>query len=792
MDAKSLELLEFPKILEILAGFTSFSASRNLALNLKPSPEPELVSRLLTQSREARYLLSLMPSFSIGNVLDVRELAKMASVGRAIEPSDLIDIQSTLEAARHLRTNLEKQKEEIPLLWSLAEHILPLPQIEDAIRLCIGPRGELLDSASAKLVSIRHRLKETRQRLIARLESILESPRAKDFIQEPLIVERDGRYVISVKIETRRQLKGIVHDVSSTGATVFVEPWATVELGNEIRQLEAEEKREIERILTALTAQVGANQESISQNIALVAELDLALAKARYAEKVRASEPLIKNDSSSYNETRLRFVGARHPLLKGKVVPLSIEIGGDFSILIITGPNTGGKTVALKTVGLLALMAQSGIPIPASEGSYIPIFDGVFADIGDEQSIEQTLSTFSWHMSNIIRIIQHSTGKSLVLLDELGTNTDPTEGVALGRAILHHFLSQKAMVVATTHYNDLKLLAHATPGMQNASLDFDPVTLTPTYHLTMGLPGGSNAIAIAERLGLPHQIIVAARNALQRKDQELEKLLSDLKTERQVILDLRSQVEKERAEAENLKNRLQDDMQAFKEEERSILQEARDNLRQTRDSLACEATELRKQISKAESELKKIRSTEKIEQAKQALAFWHEKMATPTWQVSHEDLIEPAREQNISVGDKVWLKDMDLSGTVLSLRESSRQVEVQVGQATLVLNIETVQRTGLSEMKPPRMIAMPGIGRRSVSLELDLRGKRADAVAPELDRYLNDASLAHLTQVRIIHGFGTGTVCQIVRDVLSSHPLVESFRPGQKEEGGDGVTIAML
>jgi DNA mismatch repair protein MutS2 len=734
-----------------------------------------------------------MPSFSIGSVLDVREIAKTAAVGQVVGPRDLIDVQSTLEAARHLRTNLEKLKEEVPSLWSLAQHILPLPQIEDAISICIGPHGELLDSASARLVSIRYQLKETRQRLIARLESILESPRAKKSIQELVIVEREGRYVIPVKVEMRRQLKGIVHDVSNTGATVFVEPWATVELGNEIRQLAAEEKREVERILTALTAQLGANQESISQNVALVAELDLALAKATYAEKVRASEPLIKNDSGSSNETRLRLIGARHPLLKGKVVPLSIEIGGDFSILIITGPNTGGKTVALKTVGLLALMAQAGMPIPASEGSYIPIFDGVFADIGDEQSIQETLSTFGWHMSNIIRIIQHSTGKSLVLLDELGTNTDPTEGAALGRAILHHFLSQKAVVVATTHYNDLKLLAHATPGMQNASLNFDPVTLAPTYHLTMGLPGGSNTIAIAARLGLPPQIIAAARNALQRKDQEVEKLLGDLKTERQGIVDLRSQVEKERAEAENLRNQLQDEMQAFKEKERSILQEARDNLRQTRDSLAREAAELRKQISKAESELKKVKSREKIQQAKQALATWHENMATPTWQVSHEDLIEPAKGQNISVGDKVWLRDMDLPGTVLSLHKSSRQVEVQVGQATLVLNIEMVERIGLSETKPPpQMITVPRTGRRTVSLELDLRGKRADAVAPELDRYLNDASLAHLTQVRIIHGFGTGTVCQIVRDTLSSHPLVESFRPGQKEEGGDGVTIAML
>jgi len=794
VDEKNLELLEFPKVLEILAGFTSFSASKHLALNLKPSLDPELVSQSLRQSCEARLLLSLRPGFSIGGALDVREFAKMAAMGKVLEPRELIDIQGTLEAARNLRVALEKLKEQVPLLWGLAQRILTLSDLEDMIGRCVGPNGELLDSASTKLADLRHRLKETRQRLQAQLQSILESPGARKFIQEPVIVERESRYVLPVKVEMRRELKGIVHDFSNTGATVFIEPWATVEVGNEVRQLVAEEKREVERILAALSAQVGANQESISQNVAIVAELDLALAKARYAERAKAIEPLIlKRDSGSSNETWLRLIEARHPLLKGKVVPLSIEIGRDFSILIVTGPNTGGKTVALKTIGLLALMAQAGMPIPASEGSCIPIFDGIFADIGDEQSIEQTLSTFGWHMSNIVRIIRNSSGKSLVLLDELGTNTDPAEGAALGRAILLHFLAPKTMVVATTHYNDLKLLAHTTPGVQNASLDFDPVTLTPTYHLTMGLPGGSNAMVIASRLGLPAQIIAAAKNALQRRDQEIETLLRDLKIERQNVASLRSGVEKERAEAQNLRKQLQDELQAFKEKERSILREAKDNLRETKDSLAREAAKLRRQIREAESELKKAKSREMIEQAKRALTALHEEMTTPTWQVSEEDLREPAESQNIAVGGKVWLRDMDLPGTVLSLREDSSQVEVQVGSITLMLNMEAVERMEPSETKPPsEMVAVPRPSGKTMSLELDLRGKRAEEVAPELDRYLNDASLAHVTQVRIIHGFGTGTVRQIVRDVLSSHPLVQSFRPGQKEEGGNGVTIVIL
>ncbi|MFC2039547.1 endonuclease MutS2, partial [Chloroflexota bacterium] len=584
--------------------------------------DAQLVSQSLTQSREARLLLSLRPSFSIGGVVDVREVARTAAAGRILETRDLIDVQDTLEAMRNLRVNLERIRDQIPSLWNLAERILPLPDLQDRITRCIAPNGELLDSASAKLADLRHRRKETRRQLLAQLENILESPGARQFIQEPVIVERGSRYVLPVKVELQRELSGIVHDVSNSGAALFIEPWATVELGNELRQLVAEEDREIERILTALSIQVGDNEESIAQNVALVAELDLALAKARYAERVKAIEPLIiKTDRDNSNETSLRLVEARHPLLKGKIVPLSVEIGRDFSILIITGPNTGGKTVALKTIGLLSLMTQAGIPIPASEASCIPIFDGIFADIGDEQSIEQTLSTFSWHINNIIRIIQGSTEKSLVLLDELGTNTDPAEGAALGRAILLHFLSQGTMVVATTHYNDLKLLAHTSAGVQNASLDFDPITIAPTYHLTMGLPGGSNAMAIASRLGLPSHITATAESAMGQRDQEMEKLLRDLKIERQNIANLQSEVEKDRAEVQNLSKQLQDELHTFRGKERSILREAADNLQETKDSLAREVAGLRKQIRQAESELKKAKSRERIEQAKRWLPF---------------------------------------------------------------------------------------------------------------------------------------------------------------------------
>ncbi len=796
MDEKSVEVLEFAKVRQILAGFTSFSASRHLALNLEPSSDPALISRLLGQSAEARRLLSLQPDFSIRGALDVREAARMAARGKVLEPQQLVDIQDTLAAARNLRTNLGKLAKELPLLWDIAHQIVELTSLEEEIGRSISPTGELLDSASTRLATLRRQLKETHQQLLDRLESIIKSPRGRRCVQEAFVAEREGRYVIPLKAEFRKELKGIVHDVSNTGATVFVEPWSTVELGNDLRQLTVEEKLEVERILKALSARVGANETEISQNVSSIAELDLELAKARYAEKANATEPIIGPDGGS-NEDKadpkrgvLRLVNARHPLLTGKAVPLSVEIGSDYSILVITGPNTGGKTVALKTIGLLTLMAQAGMPIPASEESYIPIFDGVFADIGDEQSIEQTLSTFSWHMGNIVRILRSSTEKGLVLLDELGTSTDPNEGAALARAILLHFLPRGTMVVATTHYRELKVFAHTTPGLRNASLDFDPATLAPTYHLTMGVPGGSNALAIASQLGLSPEIIDSAREMMAKGTQDIEMLLADLVSEKQRIENLRNGLEKEKEAAEGLRNHWQNEVQRLQQQERNML-------REERDKLAEETAQLQREVRRASSELKKATSQENIERAEKALAAMREQLKSMSSKIKarRSGLIgEQAEASEVGIGDRVWLTDIGLWATVLAVREEDGQIDVQVGHTKLRMNLDDAEK-----LKPPAGKVLPEppkvrrkLSTRVPSLELDLRGKRADEVAPELDRYLNDASLASLSQVRIIHGFGTGTVRQIVRDMLASHPLVKSFRPGERGEGGDGVTVVKL
>jgi len=792
---RNLELLEFHKIREILAGFTSFSASRELALGLAPLPDEEDVRLRLRQSTEARRLLSLSPDFYIGEVVDIREMAKMAALGKVMAPKSLLEIQKTLAAARRAKSHLMNLPHELPLLSGLAGDIVALDQIEKDIEDCLSPNGDLLDTASPKLASVRRRMREVRQELLTHLQAIVTSPRGRKIAQEPIVTEREGRYVIPIKVECRRQIRGIVHDVSNTEATVFIEPWTTTDTQNELRELVAAEKDEIERILKTLSAEVGAFQSEISRNIELIAEIDLALAKARYAREDRATEPIIV---AAVRSTRveghepggvLRLVEARHPLLGKKAVPLSVEIGRDCSVLVITGPNTGGKTVALKTIGLLSLMALAGLPIPAQAESRIPLFDGVYADIGDEQSIEQTLSTFSWHIGNIVHIINNTTAQSLVLLDELGTNTDPGEGSALGRAILLHFLSQETMTVATTHYTELKALAHATDSMQNAALDVDPVTMAPTYHLTVGIPGGSNALATASRLGLPAEIVSHARNMLSKGAQEIEALLTHLVTEQKNVESLRHSLEKKLNEAEqsgaDLKNRL-----------RQLEEERRGIVKQTRDQIVREAAELQMEIRGAAADLRKEKSREKIEQAKKALAEAQEKLDAEVWQARPAIEMEEteAGAGPIANGDTVWLKEANVPATVLSVSEKRGLVEVQAGKVKMTLRLDGVEKripsTGV--VKTGGTLIRREMRKPGVSPELDLRGKRAEEVEPLLDDYLNEASLCSLSQVRIIHGIGTGTVRQIVREMLSSHPLVASFRPGEQGEGGDGVTIVSM
>jgi len=787
MDTNSLAMLEFPRVRERLANYTSFTAGRELALSLQPTADAEWVKLLLKQSAEARRLLSVRPDFHISEAYDVREDVTRAQKGVSLDPLVLIKVLRTIAAARMARNGLNKLSGDLPALWGIAQEISALPQTEAEIGKCLSPTGEVLDAASPHLADVRWRLRDTRRQLQERLASIVKSKRGQEMLQEQLVTERNGRYVLPVRVESKRELKGIVHDVSNTGATVFIEPMETIEAGNELRQLEVEERHEIERLLAALSALVGAAAEDISLNIEILARLDLALAKALYAQKARAIEPEIVTGEGGHV---LRLLNARHPLLKGDAVPLSVEIGRDFSVLIISGPNAGGKTVALKTIGLLVLMAQAGLPVPCADGTAMPVYDQVFADIGDEQSIEQTLSTFSAHISNLARIVKQTTPHSLVLLDELGISTDPGEGAALAQATLAHFVEKGTAVVVTTHFSELKAFAHLNKGLRNASLDFDPVTLMPTYRLSVGIPGGSNALNIASRFGLPDDIVSNARSIMSKGSQEVEAMMVDLAAERKRLEEAQHFIGKEQVRAAELSAHLENEISRIRDNERNMLREIQDNLNR-------EIAGLYRSIREAENELKKQANREKVERARRALeritreADEHNRQLGQRLSAMQEQ--EPAAGI-ISVGDSVRLKDMATVATVLSVNTGQGRLEAQVGDVKLTLRIDGVEKLdmpGPAAEEAERAVARPK-SIRPASPELDLRGQRAEMVESALDTYLNDAFMSSLPEVRIIHGYGTGAVRSEVREQLAVHKLVKSFRPGVQGEGGDGVTIASL
>ncbi|MFC2035155.1 endonuclease MutS2 [Chloroflexota bacterium] len=780
MNEKSLELLEFNEIRDKVAGYTSFSAGTELVLQLRPFFDYGKVALSLKQSAEAIHLLLMDTSFTIDGASDIREIVRVAALGGIINPISLIETQRTLAVMRQVRTNLRDISNEVPSLWDISKDIVELPSVEKEITRCLSPNGDVLDRASKHLEGTRKQLGEVRHVLRERLEAIIRTPKGQKIVQESIITEREGRFVIPIKTESRREIDGITHDVSNTGATVFVEPVATIELGNNVRELISEEKREIDRILRSLSDAVGIRETEILISISRLAELDMIIAKAKYAKGMRASEPnLIEDDS----DTRIKLVNARHPLLGEKAVPLNVEIGQDFSSLVITGPNTGGKTVALKTIGLLILMTQSGIPIPASPETCLTVFDNVFVDIGDEQSIEQTLSSFSWHINNIVHIIKHATIKSLVLLDELGTSTDPAEGSALARSILLHFLSSGTLTVATTHYGDLKAFAHTTSGIQNASFDFNPDNFKPTYHMTLGVPGGSNALVTAERLGVPPAIVNHARTMLSKGTLDLDATLTDIMVEKQKIKAVRELLEKESKETEKKKVELESRLIRLRSEEQQILQEAR-------DQVIYEAGVLHRQIRQVNSELRKKRSRETLDMARKSLSDMQTQLDSKKWA---SKIPGTQVKEILSKGDTVYLRESRIKGTVLSVSKKTKEVEILAGQIKLKVGINSVDKA------PPGTHVQSGTADKlttpvlgNISAELDLRGKRADEVEYILDNYLNNATLSNLNEVLIIHGFGTGTVRQITRKFLTSHLLVKSFRAGTQGEGGDGTTVVSL
>ena len=790
MDAKSLELLEFPLAKARVADFASFQLSRQAILDLQPLTDRDRIVERLAESAEAGRLLSLLPDFTTGAISDIQPAANMAAQGMVLQPGDLMEVARTLDAVAQTRRKIHDNRDELTRLWATAERMSDLHALANELTRGIGPSGEILDSASPKLHEIRMGMIEARRALVEHLEGFVMSSDGQHLVTDQLVTQREGRYVIPVKAELRREIRGIVHDVSNSGATVFMEPWSTVEQGNHLRELELGERNEIERLLRERSEALGKHADEVSHSLAAIAELDVAVAKARYARETEALEPIVLADGAAAAgpDTMLVLKEARHPLLGPSAVPLTLEMGTEFRVLLVTGPNTGGKTVMLKTVGLLSAMMQSGIPIPVSDGTALPVFDGIFADIGDEQSIEQTLSTFSWHMSNLVRVVTNATKRSLVLLDEPGSSTDPGEGAALARSLLQHFLEHAVLTLATTHYTDVKVYAHITPGLQNASLEFDPITRSPTYKLQMGFPGVSNALATAARLGLPEELVENARRMLPKAEQDLATLLSDLETEKRAAEALSQELEHERATIQALKRELHEELAQARDQERRAIREARDGI--TREAAA-----LHRQIREVSAELRKHKGKEQLELARRTMGIAQVKLSSDEFQPppQPDEEAKPVDDGEIRVGDTVRIRGTNADATVLSISEKDYQLEVQCAQAKLWLGVDTVDKLAGSSRPPGQSVSIKT--RKSdhyVPRELDLRGKRADEIEPALDTYFNAATVAGVPSVRIIHGFGTGTVRNIVREYAAASSLVRSFRPGQPNEGGDGVTIVDL
>ena len=790
MTERSLRVLEFHKIRAELSKYCVSDMGRERCEALVPTNRVADVRRMQQETEEARVVLTYLGGTPMIPFADVRASLHLAEIGSALSPRALLDIAACLRAARAARDALVTDRDNTPMLSANASRLTANRALEQAIGDAILSEEEIADRASTELFSIRRKMRACNERVRERLNGMIHSPTTQKYLQEAIITMRADRYVLPVKQEYRSMVPGIVHDQSATGATIFVEPMAVVEIGNELKQLIAAEKAEIERILRALSAQVAPDAAAIADNLAILAQLDFAFAKASLAREMMACEPKI-ND-----EGRIDIRRGRHPLIDPqKVVPLDIRLGTEFTTLIITGPNTGGKTVTLKTTGLFTLMAQSGLQVPAEHGTELAVFDDVFADIGDEQSIEQSLSTFSGHMTNIVSILEQVTPDSLVLFDELGAGTDPTEGAALAQAILSTLLDMHTRTVATTHYSELKEYALTTPNVENASVEFDVTTLRPTYRLSIGIPGKSNAFEISRKLGLLEFVIGKAKELLSKEQVRFEDVIANAEYHRQVaekerqiaeeasreMVAIRNQAEAERKKLEEQRER---SIKKAKEEAKRIVE----NARRESDALISELRAMKKAGGAQEHEIQRVRK--QVDAAQEALADKPEEAAgeVPT---------------SVKVGDMVHIASMDVDATVASLPDAKGFLQLKVGMMKMraqLSDLRTLSSTQKLIKKEQKKLERKRVMReqrvditaRAVRQELDVRGMALDEAIPEVQKFLDDAMLSSLGEVSIIHGNGTGILRAGIQDCLRRHPCVSSFRLGRYGEGETGVTIVSL
>ena len=791
-------MLEFPKILARLKAYAGFTGSADLAESLRPTSSLEKALDLQQQTREARLLISHYSDLSFQGAVDLRPMVDQTLHGITLEAVELLAIRNTLVISRNAKRVFE---EHAPDALSLAGHAANLSEglgLVDLINKTISERGEVLDGASEALSRIRSEMKVTHARLMERLSRYLNDPNSAHMLQEALITQRGGRYVLPLKSEFKGRIKAIIHDQSASGATLFIEPIAVVEWNNKYRELELQERDEVLRVLRELSVRVAEQAESLNMTMAAMSILDLALMKARYADDLGAVEPVllpfIPNPSPHHPGSTIRLRRARHPLLDpAKAVPIDFELDPETFSVVLTGPNTGGKTVTLKTVGLAVLMAQSGLQVLAQSGSQLSVFRDVFADIGDEQSIEQSLSTFSGHITQLVRVLKKADYRSLVLLDELGAGTDPQEGSALARAVLSHLLNRRITCVVATHYPELKAFAHATKGVTNASLEFDLETLRPTYHLIIGLPGRSNALAIAERLGLRQDIIDAARSELDPTELHAEDLLDEIHRQRDLARENYEASEKARREAEAARQKTSARLAQLEADKNAILQKAEGQAEAELEALRAELEKMRREMARMKEPAEK---TEQVTQLLENLAVVEEKQEKKAKKQARAP--RPRRpEGQIQVGEKVLVRRLGTEGTVTSV--DAEGLEIQVGMLRLrVRPTDVDRRVAVVEPVAVEKLAAVVTGRTALptvdspGLELDLRGQRVDEALDALDSYLERGFTAGLIFGRIIHGRGTGALRQAIREALRQSSYIKRWESGGEKEGGDGVSVVFF
>ena len=797
MNEKALKTLEYTKIIDQLTEYASTEMGKQMCRELQPSCDLGTIRQSQTETTDALTRVRMKGSLSFGGVKDVRGSMKRLEIGSSLGIPELLAVSSLLTvAARAQSYGRHEKTEEFPddSLDERFRALDPLTPVNNEIKRCLPSEDEVSDDASPGLAKVRRSMKIVGGRVHTQLNSILNSSRT--YLQDAVITMRDGRYCLPVKAEYKSQVPGMVHDQSSTGSTVFIEPLAIVKLNNELRELEIQEKREIEFVLAALSSQLMPYTDAILSDLSILAELDFIFAKAALSRHYNGFEP-------KFNHKRyINIKDGRHPLLNPKqVVPINIWVGDSFDLLIVTGPNTGGKTVSLKTVGLFTLMGQSGLHIPAFEGSELAVFDNVFADIGDEQSIEQNLSTFSAHMTNIVSILNEADANSLCLFDELCSGTDPTEGAALAIAVLNFLHNMTCRTIATTHYSELKVFALTAPGVENACCEFNVETLRPTYRLLIGIPGKSNAFAISRKLGLPDYIIDEAKNQMEQKDESFEDLLANLENSRVTIEKEREEIASYKQEIETLKNRLQQKEERFSEQKEKMLSKAREEAQKILQDAKDTADQTIRNINKLakssgvnkelEAERTKLRG--KIQDVDKKLAV--KKNAAPKKAVSAKKL---------RLGDTVRVLSMNLKGTVSSLPNAKGDLYVQMGILRSLVNIRDLEMVEEASITGPGLSGTHTGGSRgsgsgsskikmsksfSVSPEVNLIGMTVDEAIPVLDKYLDDAYLAHLPQVRVVHGRGTGALKAGVHRHLKKLSYVKEYRLGEFGEGDTGVTI---